>query len=302
MCGIGGIFIGEGQADLASLSTLFEGLSDRGKHACGFSYRWNDSDKDLVWKAAISSIEAVKQGILASKIGSNLSYALLHTRYTTQGSTAYNGNNHPITGHNIILTHNGVISNDDRIFQTLGVNRLHQVDSECLNAALSHESPSWLIDNIHGAASIAWVDITQNQHEVHLLTNGRNPLVIGRTVEGHVVWASNKYHLEDSFNLAATFNAIPFKQYTISKGAGEPMITSKFISNKRADPRVIGRFSHVASYGDVCPSSRATPTKKQKKPKKTTSKAKKGNKFIHAGFVYDEDLKCWRKARITDWK
>ena len=154
--------------------------------------------------------------------------------------------------------------------------------------------------------SIAWVDTTQNQQEVHLITNGRNPLVIGRTVEGHVVWASNKYHLEDSFNMKSTFNATPYKKYTISQGINEPVITSEFVSDRRENARVLFRGSHAASWGDIDP----TPTKNKKKAKKGRLNARKHQKkikpyqttLIEAGYVYDIDSDSWRKAKDSDYE
>lgn len=291
MCGIGGIFTGTQAIDLHKIEVLWDGISDRGEHACGFSFRWKDSDSDIVWKRAISSSKAVSKGVFSSKVGGSLSYALLHTRYTTQGSTANNGNNHPIVSHDMIVTHNGVISNDDMIFRELNSTRLHEVDTECINASLRIESPNWLIGNVRGSMSIAWVDTTQNQHEVNLLTNGRNPLVIGRTTQGHVVWASNLYHLEDAFELDSHFNAQPNKVYTITEGIEEPVITSRYVSNQRPQATVLSRNSHVASYGSWTP-----------KTTKTKTKASKQSTLIEAGFVYDYDLMCWRKAKVEDYE
>lgn len=301
MCGIGGIFTGTEAVDLQKIEVLWDAISDRGTHASGFSFRWKDADADIVWKKPISSSKAVSQGVFSSKVGGNLSYALLHTRHTTQGSTANNGNNHPVVSHDMIVTHNGVISNDDLIFRELNSTRLHEVDTECINASLRIKSPNWLIGNVRGSMSIAWVDITQNQHEVNLLTNGRNPLVIGRTVEGHVVWASNLYHLEDSFELDSHFNAQPNKVYTITEGKEEPAITSRFVSNLRPQATVLSRNSHVASWGSWNPKPIITENRRE-----ATKKAKKSNSkqttLIEAGFVYDYDLHCWRKAKKEDYE
>ena len=327
MCGIAGIYAGSQPVNLQEVEAVWVAIADRGTHAAGFAFRWADSDSDIVFKRASSSRELVKQKVFSKKVGGNLAYALLHTRFTTQGSTANNGNNHPIVGHDIILTHNGVISNDDLIFRELNVNRLHQVDTECINAGLRHKNTQWITEKVQGSMSIAWVDTTQNQQEVHLITNGRNPLVIGRTVEGHVVWASNKYHLEDSFNMKSTFNATPYKKYTISQGINEPVITSEFVSDRRENARVLFRGSHAASWGDIDP----TPTKNKKKPKKGRLNARKHQKktsfnsdmkkrglgyyengkkkgityqttLIEAGYVYDIDSNSWRKAKDSDYE
>jgi len=150
---------------------------------------------------------------------------MFHARFTTQGSTKNNFNNHPIVRDGIILTHNGVITNDDLPFQEFGKSRIGEVDTESLNVALRYGGIEWLCENLLGAYSIAWVDTTKSNQDIHLLTNGNNPLVIGRTVNGNVVWASCPRHF-DHLDLESMFRAKPFKQYTIKS---DGFIESKWI-------------------------------------------------------------------------
>ena len=280
MCGIGGFYRGsEGETPLTFINNLWCSLEDRGTHAAGVVIGWADADKPISQKAAREASECSQ--MLSKAKGSHTEYVLLHTRFTTQGSTKNNGNNHPVIGHGITLTHNGVLSNDTHIFNKLKINRLHDVDTEAINVALSHKSPKWMIENIQGSMSIAWVETNKSPDEVHLLTNGRNPLVIGRTVENHVIWASTKTHLEQSgFEFSDVFSAIPYKQYTISKGG---RIRSKFISKNRTYP-ANSRQVHSSQYN---PFSRdnfyrdfTTTHKKSKKGSKKASKAKKRQKVV----------------------
>ena len=234
MCGIGGFYKGSvgGETPIDLINDLWVSLENRGTHAAGVCIGWGGSDRPIVKKAAKTASKCSKMLKLAK--GKNTQYVLLHTRYTTQGSTSNNGNNHPVVGHGITLTHNGVLSNDTHILNKLGVKPLHDVDTEAINAALSLKSPKWMIENIKGSMSIAWVDSNESPNAVHLLTNGRNPLVIGRTKTNDIVWASTKTHLEDlGFEFTKIFDAIPFKQYTLLEGG---RITSKIISKNIAWP------------------------------------------------------------------
>ena len=127
--------------------------------------------------------------------------------------------------------------------------------------------------------------------------------------------------------MKSTFNATPYKKYTISQGINEPVITSEFVSDRRENARVLFRGSHAASWGDIDP----TPTKNKKKPKKGRLNARKHQKktsfnsdmkkrglgyyengkkkgityqttLIEAGYVYDIDSNSWRKAKDSDYE
>lgn len=235
MCGIGGYYnVSGGEAPIHAMRSLWEALESRGTHAAGLCVGWMGSDTPTVRKAAKRASKCSKMLKLAK--GNNTQYVLLHTRFTTQGSVKQNGNNHPVVAHGITMTHNGVLQNDVNIFRQLKIKPVHDVDTEAINAALSVKSPKWMIENVQGSISVAWVDSTKSPNAVHLLTNGKNPLVIGRTSTNDIVWASTKTHLEESdfcFKTGKMWDAIPYKQYTIMKGG---QIKSKMISKKRAQP------------------------------------------------------------------
>lgn len=271
MCGIGGFYRGSvGETPTTFINNLWCSLEDRGTHAAGVVIGWADADKPISMKAAKQA--SICSEMLSKAKGHNTEYVLLHTRFTTQGSTKNNGNNHPVVGHGITLTHNGVLSNDTHIFNKLKINPLHDVDTEAINAALSAKSPKWMIENIQGSMSIAWVETDKSPDEVHLLTNGRNPLVIGRTIDNHVIWASTKTHLETSgFEFKDIFSAVPYKQYTISKGG---RIKSKFISKNRTYP-ANNRQIHSSQFNDTFYRDFTQTHKKSEKASKTPSIPKK---------------------------
>lgn len=248
MCGIGGFYNPTGsKTPVGNIASLWCGLEDRGTHAHGMAFNWINSDKPVVYKkvgAATKSKSMVKKYLS----GKNLRYVLLHTRFTTQGSTQNMFNNHPIVRDGITLTHNGVLRNDRHVFNQLNVKPIGEVDTEAINAALRHKGVKWTSEKIQGSMSIAWIDEKDSTQNVHLLTNGGNPLVIARTFCGNIVWASCLYHIEEAgFQILTHFNAIPFKQYTLMPDGG---IRSKFVSKNRRLANVsTWHSSHSTYYG-----------------------------------------------------
>jgi asparagine synthetase B (glutamine-hydrolysing) len=305
MCGIGGIYTSlEASMPVGEVKALWEALEDRGTHAAGISYYWDDSDKPVVSKNAKPASQ-MSDVVTRFCAGTNTRYAFFHTRYTTQGSTSNNGNNHPVVSQGIILTHNGVLRNDNYVFRFTGLNRLHDVDTEALNAGLRFGDTQWIAENIQGSISIAWVDTTQNQQNVNLFTNGRNPLVVAR-VNGHqVVWASTLDHIEEAgFEIESHFNAEPYKQYTLSRDEeGQVLISSHYVSDRFAEPMISGMYRHTSSYarnvGYTTPQSKkGTKCVKSSKIGNSEAKAKKsGQKIVLNGMEYDPITQTWKNAR-----
>jgi len=281
MCGIGGIvFVGHSSQDsIESASMMFNALEDRGRHASGVAWAWNDSDRWMVHKDAVKASELDWKRYT----GMNHVKALMfHTRYTTQGSTENNNNNHPVVGHGWIVTHNGVLQNDDEIFQsvkTWNIHRLHEVDSEALNVLLNVGGVEHLTDMIRGSCSIAYVPQYITPTSINLYTNGRNPLVIARTTCGNVVYASGLHHIERAFDVETSFNAVPFKEYKLHF---DGTIESEFISDERTSPTVIRGLSSEHPAGST---------------RKHAQRPANAKPVVWGGWIYDEDMDCWRKWR-----
>ena len=250
MCGIGGIYSYGAQVDSGALSVLWSEMAERGEHACGFAVKWSNDDDLQVVKQQGSSLDNLHQlGNFCASPATQ--FVMLHTRFTTQGSAENNGNNHPVLGHGMVVTHNGVLYNDDKIFKSLGVQRKHDVDTEAINGALRRKAPKYTIENIQGSMSIAWVDL-YNTDIVHLMPNGDNPLVIARLTDNSVVWASCLHMIENAYGSEVKnhFNAMPFKQYTLKP---DGKIRSKYISKRRAVPYFgwqYGRYLNASNSSD----------------------------------------------------
>ena len=233
MCGIGGFYnCSGGSTPIKPLLRLWKGLEARGVHAAGFALHSIGSDGPVVVKQAGPAFRLHGRLRHYNGKGDNTQYVLLHTRFTTQGSTSNNANNHPVVSEGMVVTHNGVLYNDSDIIAQLGVTPVGEVDTEAINAGLRHRSPGWVLDEVDGSMSVAWVDSTNAPDKVNLMTNGQNPLVIARTTDLDVVWASTKTILDASgFKVKSYFHAQPFKVYTISPDGA---IRSKVVSEQRA--------------------------------------------------------------------
>lgn len=302
MCGIAGIHTFGKRTPIQSLGNQFRAIESRGGHACGFAWKRANEARPSRWAAPVKATSKRAQKSLKDFVGSHSNqWVMMHTRFATQGSVKVNENNHPVVRDEIVLTHNGCIYDDWDVFDHFGVDRYYQVDTEALIVALRYGGVEWMAENVQGSFSIAWVDCTKSTEEVNLFTNGLNPLVIGRTKSGHVVWASALKNLK-GYDLESHFNASPFKHYRI---CADGMIRSEWVSDERCEPTVAGVWKG-ASSGALAPQTPKTSKKASKGP----STPSHGD--ISAGWVFDSTIGKtggWRKASedemqaalLSDW-
>jgi glucosamine 6-phosphate synthetase-like amidotransferase/phosphosugar isomerase protein len=195
MCGIAGFSLAENEnvnAVEASMALLRQ-IQARGRDATGAA--WVKYDK----QAKKASICVSKAPVRASmfepylrQMSPKTSRVILHTRMATQGSPQNNLNNHPIVAGRIVGIHNGVLHNDDAIFEHLkGVVRKGKVDSEAAFALLNHTEhrPVDVLESVKGRAALAWFDAS-NKRPLHLARVSGSPLFIGQTAEGSLFFAS----------------------------------------------------------------------------------------------------------------
>lgn len=192
MCGIAGISMHHDdlklQADQVATS-LLRGIVNRGPDATGAAWYEPKTDTVGLTKVAVPAwrfIEARKD-----RLPSATPTMILHTRFATQGSAKNRANNHPIRYGNIVGVHNGVLTNDDGIFDRLGVERHGQVDSEAIFALLNQDGlhPTEVLGDIRGDAAIAWIDL-RDPDSLHLARVTGRPLYLAQTREGSLLFAS----------------------------------------------------------------------------------------------------------------
>jgi len=122
----------------------------------------------------------------------------VHLRDYTQGHPTIEATNHPIRHGKVVGIHNGIITNDDELFEQRGWRR-HEpdmtVDSEAIFAlAEESENRAAALEHLYGAMATAWLD--ERRPGLLFLARGvGRPLWVGR---GHreTFFASTKLALE----------------------------------------------------------------------------------------------------------
>jgi glucosamine 6-phosphate synthetase-like amidotransferase/phosphosugar isomerase protein len=194
MCGIAGFCIHKDDkinAKKLSMAMLNQIVS-RGEDATGAA--WVKSDK-ATKKASIAvskaPVPAYNFEQYLAQMDTNTKRAILHTRWATKGTPQNNLNNHPIVSGRIVGVHNGVLSNDDAVFDYFREARKAQVDSEAAFALLNRTvySPAQVLKSLQGRAALAWLD-ARDKRDLHLARVSGSPLAIGATEAGSLFFAS----------------------------------------------------------------------------------------------------------------
>jgi glucosamine 6-phosphate synthetase-like amidotransferase/phosphosugar isomerase protein len=159
MCGIAGYSLGEGSRADRTLAAqaLLAGIAERGEDAVGYAHR--DGAGALVTHKQQTGPSALLETL---SFPSPVRQAILHVRDFTKGPPAIAANNHPVRHGTVVGVHNGIIENDDALFDHHGWSR-HEpdmtVDSEIIFAvAEAAGSDAAALEQLHGAMAAAWMD------------------------------------------------------------------------------------------------------------------------------------------------
>lgn len=141
MCGQLGIIFGtkrRRQEEIDHLTDIFTDLlllsEKRGPHATGIAWLNRDGEHGL-YKQPVPAQEFVEDRRyrrVISGVGNKTTILMGHTRWQTRGDAQNNLNNHPIKTKFTVGTHNGTISNADRLFRQYKLPRVAEVDSEVI--------------------------------------------------------------------------------------------------------------------------------------------------------------------------
>ena len=180
MCGIAGYSLSTSSSVARTLAaqSLLAGIAERGADAVGYAHR-----------APGSGVEVHKQRSGASELLDRVSIpqdavdVLVHVRDYTKGHPSITANNHPIRHGAVVGIHNGIIENDDEIFERNGFTRAAPemtVDSEAIFAlAEATGNRSDALEQLYGAMATAWID--ERRPDVLFLARGvGRPLWLGR--------------------------------------------------------------------------------------------------------------------------
>ena len=195
MCGIAGYSLGVDSRIDRTLAAqiLLAAIAERGSDAAGYAYRGADAAV-TVHKQRTGASQLLDLVAIPSTSGS----ALFHVRDYTKGHPSLTANNHPIRHGAIVGVHNGIIANDDDLFERHSFERAESgmtVDSEAIFALVevSADVPASL-EELYGSMATAWLD-ERAEDTVFAARGMGRPLWLGRG-RSEVVFASTVAALE----------------------------------------------------------------------------------------------------------
>jgi len=192
MCGIAGFSLSERSRVQRTLAAqaLLAGIAERGADAVGYAYRADDRS------IRVTKVRGGASGLLeALALPHSTSSALIHVRDFTKGHPEIEANNHPIRHGAVVGVHNGVIENDDHVFDRYGIERATPdmtVDSEVIFALMEHRRHQpRALSELRGAMAAAWLD-EREDGVLYLARGRRRPLWLGRSRDGDLFFASTR--------------------------------------------------------------------------------------------------------------
>jgi glucosamine 6-phosphate synthetase-like amidotransferase/phosphosugar isomerase protein len=195
VCGIAGYSLspGSGVDRTLAAQTLLAAIAERGSDAVGYGYRNADAS------VAIHKQRTGASELLESvTVPAGTSQLLLHVRDYTKGHPSLAANNHPVRHGSVVGIHNGIIANDEAIFERHGFERAEPgmtVDSEAIFALIaSADSKRDALEELYGSMATAWLD-EQAPGVLFLARGVGRPLWIGEG-RSELLFASTRQALE----------------------------------------------------------------------------------------------------------
>lgn len=190
----------------------FQQTEGRGKDASGFFAMHNDGNWQLI-KAPVRASEFVYfpeySTMLEKAFTPTTNFIIAHARQKTKGSEHNPLNNHPVEYKSLVGVHNGSISNDDSVFETLDCERFGEVDTEALVACIheiSTDPDSWVPDEITDAGKLlsgtaAAMIASKNVPDKLMVLRASNPLdMLFFDSMGLLFFCSEKEYLRSTLN------------------------------------------------------------------------------------------------------
>jgi glucosamine 6-phosphate synthetase-like amidotransferase/phosphosugar isomerase protein len=195
MCGIAGYSLSctsEVDRTLAA-QTLLAAIADRGSDAVGYAHSHGGGP------VSVHKQRTGASALLDSvTIPDDASRVLLHVRDYTKGHPALAANNHPIRHGPVVGIHNGIIVNDETIFEQGGSERAEPgmtVDSEAIFALVAaRPRDASVLERLYGSMASAWID-ERIPGRLFLARGVGRPLWIGEG-DDELLFASTREALE----------------------------------------------------------------------------------------------------------
>ena len=213
MCGIAGYSLSSRSTVDRTLAaqSLLAGIAERGADAVGYAYRSPESAITVHKQrsGATALLDRVHVPEHATKL-------LVHVRDYTKGHPSLTANNHPIRHGAVVGVHNGIICNDDELFEGNGIARAEpgmSVDSEIIFAlaARSRGRTTAALEQLYGSMAAAWLD--EGRPELLLARGMGRPLWLGAG-RHELFFSSTRLALE----LVESYGGLKLKKSQLDEG------------------------------------------------------------------------------------
>lgn len=238
MCGIAGYSLEPGARIARTLAAqaLLTGIAERGADAVGYANR-SDGGTPVVHKRRAGASALLRE----LKLPHDATEVLVHVRDYTKGHPTIEANNHPVRHGTVIGVHNGIIVNDEELFERHGFEREEpemSVDSAAIFAlAEKFGSRGRTLEQLRGSMAAAWID-EREPGVIYLARGVGRPLWVGTAREG-VFFASTKHALE----VFESFMRLPLRKHEVEEGSlvrlenGRETRTERFSPDDRFEER-----------------------------------------------------------------
>jgi glucosamine 6-phosphate synthetase-like amidotransferase/phosphosugar isomerase protein len=231
LCGIAGYSLAPGSSVERTVAAraLLTGIAERGADAVGYAYRV-PGDPIAVHKqrsGATALLERIRVPEEATKL-------LVHVRDFTKGHPSLEANNHPIRHGSVVGIHNGIIKNDDELFEQHRIERAHRemtVDSEIIFALaeLARGRTAAALQELYGSMAAAWLD--EERPELLLARGMGRPLWLGRG-KNELFFASTRVALQ----LVESYAAIKLRKSELPEGTVVAVEHGKVVAQELFQP------------------------------------------------------------------
>jgi glucosamine--fructose-6-phosphate aminotransferase (isomerizing) len=213
MCGIAGYSLGSQSRVERTVAAraLLAGIAERGADAVGYAHRRPSSTITVHKQRSGATALLERIGVPAEA-----TQLLLHVRDYTKGHPSLAANNHPIRHGAVVGIHNGIIENDDELFDGHGIPRAEPgmtVDSEIIFAIAerSRGRTAKAFEQLYGSMAAAWLD--EGRSELLLARGMGRPLWIGHG-RHELFFASTRLGLE----LVESYGSVKLKKQQVDEG------------------------------------------------------------------------------------
>jgi glutamine phosphoribosylpyrophosphate amidotransferase len=240
VCGIAGYsLVPSSRVDRTlAAQVLLAAIAERGADAVGYAYRGQSVPPGLHKQRSGAS-----QLLEDVSVPSRASQLILHVRDYTKGHPRIDANNHPVRHGAVVGVHNGIILNDEEIFDAYGFERAEPqmtVDSEAI-FALAEAVPgrAAVLEELRGSMATAWLD--DREPDVLYLARGvGRPLWLGHCDDG-TLFASTEFALE----MVEGYLGLALDKREVAEGtliglrAGRQVLAHAFSPNRAFEERTL---------------------------------------------------------------